>query len=141
MVVLEADRVSKSYPVPGRGVVWAVRGVSLVAERGRLTSLVGPSGSGKTTLLALLGGIERPTEGRVLLLGNDLAACSDAELARTRRTIGQIFQSFALIPQLSALENVTYPLIPRGVPRAERNRRAVDWLTRLGMGGQFDRPA
>jgi putative ABC transport system ATP-binding protein len=97
----------------------------------------GPSGSGKTTLLALLGALERPTKGQVLFEGKDLGQCSDAELARTRRRMGFVFQDFGLIPNLSAAENITYPLIPRGVPRAECHRRARDLLARFGMEGKL----
>jgi putative ABC transport system ATP-binding protein len=95
--------------------------------------VTGPSGSGKTTLLALLGGLERPTRGAVLVAGRYLASCADAELARLRRRIGFIFQDFALIPDVAAWENVAYPLIPRGVARRERFGLASEWLERLGL--------
>src|SRR5207244_7495097 len=100
---------------------------------GSFTVLLGASGSGKTTLLALLGALERQTRGKVLFEGKDLGECSDVELARIRRRMGFIFQDFALIPNLSVEENITYPLIPRGVSRADRRRRAGDLLTRFGM--------
>jgi putative ABC transport system ATP-binding protein len=117
--------------------VRALDGVSLGIEHGSLTLVSGPSGSGKTTLLALLGALERPTRGQVLFEGKDLGECSDAELARVRRRFGFIFQDFALIPNLSALENITYPLIPRGVPAAERCLRARELLARFGMEGRL----
>jgi putative ABC transport system ATP-binding protein len=140
MVILEAQAVSKSYRGPNNDTVWALREVSLACARGQLTALAGPSGAGKTTLLALLGAIERPSAGRILFQGTDLTGCSGAERARARRAIGQIFQTFALLPQLSALENIAYPLIPRGVRRTERNRRGAEWLSRLGLRDQVHRP-
>jgi putative ABC transport system ATP-binding protein len=140
MMILEAQGVSKSYRGSSGAAVWALREVSLACARGQITALVGPSGSGKTTLLSLLGAIDQPTNGRILFQERDLARCSGAELARIRRALGQIFQTFALLPQLSALDNVTYPLIPRGVRRAERKRRGTEWLTRLGLGAQLRQP-
>src|SRR5262249_54830717 len=111
--------------------------VSLSIEQGSFTVVTGRSGSGKTTLLALLGALERPTRGRVLFAGKDFGDCSDVELARIRRRMGFVFQDFSLIPNLSAGENITYPLIPRGVPRAERQRRAQELLSRFGIGGKL----
>jgi len=115
----------------------AVDDVTLTVEPGSVVALTGPSGSGKTTLLALLGGLERPTAGRVVFDGIDLGRCSGAELARVRRRLGIVFQDFGLIPGLTALENVTYSLIPRGLSRAERRRRAAEWLSRFGLGGRL----
>jgi putative ABC transport system ATP-binding protein len=133
MLLFEARALCKYYRPGSPAEVRALDEVSLGIERGSFTVLAGPSGSGKTTLLALLGALERPTRGCVLLEGKDLAACSDVELARVRRRLGFVFQDFALIPNLSAGENITYPLIPRGVARAERQRRARELLARLGM--------
>src|SRR5262249_59284247 len=101
----------------------------------------GRSGSGKTTVLALLGGLERPTRGEVLFDGRELGGCSGVELARLRRRVGFVFQDFGLIPGLPAWENLTYPLIPRGVGRAERRRLAEEWLGRGGPGGPAQGPA
>jgi putative ABC transport system ATP-binding protein len=131
--LLEARAVCRAYRAGPREQVRAVDGVTLEVERGGFTLLTGPSGSGKTTLLALLGALERATGGQVLFEGKDLGECSDAELARVRRRMGFVFQDFALIPTLTAAENVVYPLIPRGVPREERDRRARELLARLGM--------
>jgi putative ABC transport system ATP-binding protein len=140
MNVLEAHDLGMVYR-PGRpGEVRALDGVSLAVPAGSFTLLTGPSGSGKTTLLALLGGLEQPTRGRVLFAGRDLAACADAELARLRRRVGFVFQDFALIPGLPVWENITYPLVPRGVPRAERRRAAGEMLARVGLadrGGAY----
>ena len=115
----------------------AVDGVSLAVEPGSFTAVVGPSGSGKTTLLALLGALERPTHGDVAFDGRAVGKFSDAERTRIRRRMGFIFQSFALVPRLSVWENVTYPLIPRGIPRSERLRRAIELLTALGLADRL----
>jgi putative ABC transport system ATP-binding protein len=132
MSLFETTELAKVYAGPGPGVR-AVDGVSLVVEPGAVLVITGPSGSGKTTLLALLGALERPTAGQVSFVGTDLGSCSGAELARVRRRLGIVFQDFALIPGLTALENVTYPFVPRGLTRAERRRRAAEWLSRFGL--------
>jgi ABC-type lipoprotein export system ATPase subunit len=133
LLLFETHSLCKYYHAATRAEVRALDDVSLGIERGSFTVLTGASGSGKTTLLALLGALERPSRGRVLFLGKNLADCSDVELARVRRRMGFIFQDFSLIPSLSVLENITYPLIPRGVARAERVGRAAALLSRFGM--------
>jgi ABC-type lipoprotein export system ATPase subunit len=133
LLLFESRSLCKYYRAATRAEVRALNDVSLGIERGSFTVLTGASGSGKTTLLALLGALERPSGGRVMFLGKNLADCSDVELARVRRRMGFVFQDFSLIPSLSALENITYPLIPRGVARAERVRRAAALLSRFGM--------
>jgi putative ABC transport system ATP-binding protein len=137
MFLFQTESLGKDYRSGGGGRVRALDDISLIVERGSFTLLSGPSGAGKTTLLALLGALERPTRGRVLFDGTDLAGCSDAALARARRRMGFVFQDFALIPNLSAAENITYPLIPRGVPAAERVRLAEELLSRFGMGNKL----
>jgi putative ABC transport system ATP-binding protein len=134
---LEARALCKYYRAGSRDEVRALDEVSLAIERGSLAVVSGPSGSGKTTLLALLGALERPTRGQVVFDGKELGDCSDVELARVRRRAGFVFQDFSLVPNLTAAENIVYPLIPRGVPRAERYRRARQWLARLGMEGKL----
>ncbi len=136
MTLFATEALCKLYRAGTRWEVRAVDGVTLTIERGSLTVLTGPSGSGKTTLLALLGGLERATSGRVVFDGQDLTACWDAGLARVRRRLGFVFQDFALIPSLTALENVCYPLIPRGVPPRERRRRGGEFLARFGLGAK-----
>jgi putative ABC transport system ATP-binding protein len=137
MLLFETRGLCKYYRAGTRNEVRALDGLSLGVERGSLTLVAGPSGSGKTTLLALLGALDRPTRGQVLFEDRDLGGCSDVELARVRRRFGFIFQDFALIPNLSAADNVTYPLIPRGVPPAERRRRARELLGRFGLEGKL----
>jgi putative ABC transport system ATP-binding protein len=138
VLLFETQSLSRYYRAGSRFEVRALDDVSLAIERGSILVAVGPSGSGKTTLLALLAALERPTRGKILFDGHDLGECSGAELARTRRRMGFIFQDFSLIPNLSAEENITYPLIPRLVPREERRRRARDLLARFGMEGKLN---
>ena len=133
MPALEARSLCKYY---GQSVR-ALDDVSLVVATGSFTAVTGPSGSGKTTLLTLLGALDFPTKGTVLFDGRDLGRCSDAERTRIRRRMGFTFQSFSLVARLPVWENITYPLIPRGVNRTERYRRAVDLLTRLGLGDRM----
>jgi putative ABC transport system ATP-binding protein len=137
MALLEARGLSKVYRGGSRAEVRALVDVSLAVPRGGFAALTGPSGSGKTTLLALLGALERPSRGQALFDGSDLGACSDAARARVRRRLGFVFQDFALIPGLPLWENLTYPLIPRGVPGAARRRIAEEWLARLGLADRF----
>jgi putative ABC transport system ATP-binding protein len=119
----------------GEGVVTAVNGVSLDIFSGEFLAVVGRSGSGKTTLLNLLAGLDRPTGGQVLFQGRDLAEFSEAELLELRRRkIGFVFQSFGLIPLLSAWENVELPLHISGVPWRERRQRALQTLETVGLG-------
>ncbi len=132
-LLFETTGLCKSYRTGRPDVVSALADVSVGIAAGSFTVVTGPSGSGKTTLLALLGALERLTRGRILFDGRDLGNCSDVELARIRRRMGFVFQDFSLIPNLSAEDNIAYPLIPRGVVRAERRRRAKEWLARLGM--------
>ena len=121
----------------GDSAVRAVNGVSLAIGRGEFVALVGRSGSGKTTLLNLLAGLDQPTAGQVWFEGRDLAAFSERNLVELRRDqIGFIFQSFGLIPLLSAFENVELPLHIGGVSWRERRRRANDALEMVGLTGR-----
>jgi putative ABC transport system ATP-binding protein len=134
--VVSAEGLRRDYPVGG-GVVHAVRGVSFTAARGELLVVRGRSGAGKTTLLNLIGGLDRATAGRVEVAGHDVTAAGDAQLLELRRsTIGFVFQSFGLIPILSAAENVGVPLrLARRSP-AEREERVAILLELVGLGGQ-----
>jgi putative ABC transport system ATP-binding protein len=137
MPLLEARALCKYYRQGTRAEVRAVDGITVMIERGSFTAAIGPSGCGKSTLLALLGALDRPTNGDVLFDGRALTQLSDAERTRLRRRMGFIFQNFSLIARLPAWENVTYSLIPRGVLRSERRQRAIDLLTRLGLGDRI----
>jgi putative ABC transport system ATP-binding protein len=125
--------VRKDYP-KGRSVVHALAGVDAVIEDGEWLAIQGPTGHGKTTLLQMLGGLDRPTSGTVEFDGQDLGAMRESEVTRVRATsIGFIFQTFNLIPTLSAQENVEVALAPLGVGSAERRARAAAALESVGL--------
>ncbi len=129
---------TRSYQLDGITVP-ALRGVSLTVERGDYLAIVGPSGSGKSTLMHLLGGLDRPTSGRLLLDGRDVSSLSAADLARLRNeVIGFVFQSFHLLARTSARDNVALPLIYRGVRKAQRRRLAEETLARVGLAHRLD---
>ncbi|MGC8969940.1 MAG: ABC transporter ATP-binding protein [Conexivisphaera sp.] len=112
----------------------ALDGVTLGVRSGEFVSIVGPSGSGKSTLLNIMGALDRPTSGRVIIAGRDVSGLSDAELSRVRnRYVGFVFQAYNLINRMNVLENVELPLVARGVPAPERRRRALDALRLLGV--------
>ena len=112
----------------------ALDDVSLVVERGDYVAITGPSGSGKTTLMKILGCLERPSRGHYRLGGTDVAGLSGDRMAEIRnRIIGFLFQSFLLLPQSTALENVEMPLAYAGIPRADRRRRAREALAKVGL--------
>jgi putative ABC transport system ATP-binding protein len=140
-IVLETCNVSKVFREGTPRAVWALRDVSLTIAKGSFSGLTGPSGCGKSTLLALLGALERPSQGKVMFQGRDLTHFSDAELARVRRRMGFIFQDFSLMPTLPVWENITYPLIPRGISRRERLARAKALLAQVHLEDKgFVRP-
>jgi putative ABC transport system ATP-binding protein len=125
--------VTKDYP-KGRGSVHALRGVDLVIEDGDWLAIQGPTGHGKSTLLQILGALDRPSSGTVEFRGQDLATLRETQLTHVRATsIGFIFQTFNLIPTLSAQENVEAALVPLGVADAERRERAAQSLAELGL--------
>jgi putative ABC transport system ATP-binding protein len=134
---VETEDLAKYYQM-GEVVVKALDGIDLRIRRGEYLSIMGPSGSGKTTLFNMIGGLDRPTRGRVYIDEVDISKLDAYELAWLRcRKIGYIFQTFNLIPVLTALENVTLPMIFAGVPREERMRRAVEILNRVGLGDRL----
>ncbi len=131
--------LKKTYDHTGNPVE-ALRGVDLTVEKGDFLALVGPSGSGKTTLLNLIGGIDKPTSGKVFIEGRDITPLSSGELARLRlERIGFVFQEFNLIPVLTALENVEYTMLLQGVDRDTRHRRALSILREVGLEGMEGR--
>jgi putative ABC transport system ATP-binding protein len=134
--VVQVDGVSRTFG-SGRRATHALRDVSFTAARGELVAVCGRSGAGKTTLLNIVGGMDRPTAGRVVVTGHDVTAAREQEqLALRRGTIGFVFQTFGLIPVLSAAENVGVPLRLAGVPVAEREQRVAMLLEMVGLGGQ-----
>jgi len=131
--VIRLEGVVKIYRV-GEVVTYGLRGVNLVVRKGELISIMGPSGSGKSTLLNMIGLLDRPTKGKILLDGIDVSKLNDKELAYIRnRKIGFVFQQFNLINRLTVLENIELPLIARGLPRHKRIPLAVKAL--LSVGG------
>ncbi|MDB5888116.1 MAG: transporter family protein, partial [Rhodocyclales bacterium] len=138
MNVVQVENVVKEYQL-GEQRVTALKRVSLSIEQGVFMAIAGPSGSGKTTLLNLIGCIDTPTEGRILIDGNDVAGRKADELAHLRnRTIGFIFQTFNLLPVLTAAENVEYPLLRReDVSAEERARRVRQYLELVGLGAHM----
>ena len=120
--------------------VHAVRDVSLAIERGEFTALAGPSGSGKTTLLNLIGGLTRPTQGRVSVAGEDLTTMSNRELAQLRLDkIGFVFQAYNLLPVLTAMENAEFPMLLQGIPLEDRRRRVRELFEKTGLTGLEER--
>jgi putative ABC transport system ATP-binding protein len=134
--VIHIDKVDKSYRL-GRIEVLALHDVTLDIARGDFLALAGPSGSGKTTLLNIIGCIDKPDRGRVVVDGIDATAVPLHRLAATRRdTLGFVFQTFNLVPVLTAWENVEYPLLLKGLPKAERKKRVGHWLELTGIAAQ-----
>jgi len=132
--ILSGTGLSKKY-----GDLEVVKGVSLTVNEGEFVCLVGKSGCGKTTLLSLLSGLEKPTQGKVNLDGREITASSEDELALFRRdNVGFIFQSFNLIPTLSAWENVALPLFPLKMTNEERRKRATELLSKMELGHRIE---
>jgi putative ABC transport system ATP-binding protein len=128
-----ADDVSRTYELDGVSVQ-ALRGVSLTVEAGDYVAIVGTSGSGKSTLMHLLGGLDRPTGGTLLIGGRDVSKLTPNEMAELRNsTIGFVFQSFHLLARTTAQDNVGLPLVYRGIGRRERRERATAMLERVGL--------
>ena len=136
---VRTDRVWKIFQQEAEEVQ-AVRGVDLTVERGEFTALAGPSGSGKTTLLNLIGGLTRPTRGRVWVAGREVSGMTSQELARLRlEQVGFVFQAYNLLPVLTALENAEFPMLLQGVDTAARRSRVRELFLRTGMDGLEDR--
>jgi putative ABC transport system ATP-binding protein len=134
--LLQAIDVVRDYP-SGESVIHALRGVSLAADPGELVAVRGRSGSGKTTFLNILGGLDQPTSGTVVIDGHEVSAMSEDELVGVRRrSVAFIFQSFGLVPILSAAENVEIPLRLVHAPARERDARVHDLLELVGLGGR-----
>lgn len=140
MVVTE--NLTKVYG-KGETAVTALKGVNLTIGQGEFVAVMGPSGCGKSTLLYLIGGLDRPTEGKVVLDGQELSTLNDNQVTQIRRRkMGFVFQFYNLIPVLSALENAALPMVLDGVPVAQANERARLWLERVGLSDRLNhRPA
>jgi len=135
--VIEIQDIVKNYQV-GSVIVQALRSVSINIDRNEYVAIMGPSGSGKSTLMNLVGCLDTPTSGVYKLNQTDVSKMEDNMLAEIRnKEIGFIFQTFNLLPRYTALENVTLPLIYAGVPKAEREKLAVDTLTQVGLADRM----
>ncbi len=135
--MIQVVNLHKSYR-SGSRTVEALRGVNCRIDAGRCAFIVGPSGSGKSTLLYMIGALDRPTSGQIIVDGQDLGGMSEsAQNAYRRDQVGFIFQSFNLISNLTALGNVLVPFMPRGVT-AELKQRGIDLLTEVGLGDRLD---
>lgn len=139
MNMVEIKDVGKTYK-QGNGLIHALDHVSLCVEKGAFCALAGPSGSGKTTLLNMIGGLDNPTHGEIILDGETLTGLSQSKLAQIRlNKIGFVFQAYNIIPVLSARENVEYVMLMQGVPAKQRRRRAKAILDDVGLSDMYDR--
>jgi putative ABC transport system ATP-binding protein len=138
MPLIQAEDLTKVYG-KGETAVTALNHVDMSVESGEFVAVMGPSGCGKSTLLHLLGGLDRPTGGRVIIDGQPLNGLSDDELTRLRRLkIGFVFQFYNLIPVLNAVENAALPIILDGVSVAQAKARAKEWLEKVGLGDRLN---
>ncbi len=140
--VLQAINLGKEYPLPDR-VLRVFKGISLELLKGDLVAIMGMSGVGKTTFLNLLGALDKPTEGEILFDGEDLLAKNERELAEIRnRKIGFVFQFYHLLPEFTTLENITFPLLIRGVDKMTAQERALEMLREVFLEDKMHiRPA
>jgi putative ABC transport system ATP-binding protein len=140
--LIRTENLARRYRMGGE-TIEALRGVDLVVRRGEYAAIMGPSGCGKSTLMNIVGCLDTPDDGRYWLDGEPVWNLGDRELAKVRnRAIGFVFQSFALLPRATALQNVELPLVYAQVPRRERLRRAAEVLERVGLSGRAKhRPA
>ena len=137
-MLVEMKDICKDYP-QGRETVRVLKNVSLQVKEGDYLAIMGPSGSGKTTLMNLIGCLDVPTSGSYLLAGKDLHGATSNEQAQVRnKLLGFVFQSFYLLPKMSAVDNVALPLLYAGVPNKERRERAVEALKLMGLGERLE---
>jgi putative ABC transport system ATP-binding protein len=139
MAMVETKNIKKTYR-QGKVKVEALRGIDLMVDKGEFIAIAGPSGSGKTTLLNIIGGLDLPDSGSVIVDNNKLADMKQAPLASLRlHKIGFVFQAYNLIPVLSAIENVEYVMLLQGVPKTQRHDRAKTILDDVGLEGKYNR--
>jgi putative ABC transport system ATP-binding protein len=135
--ILRMENISKSYSM-GDEDIEVLHGVDLKVKKGEFLSILGPSGSGKSTLMNIIGCLDVPSSGKYTLAGNDTGELDETELSKVRnREIGFIFQSFQLLPRMTALQNVELPLIYSRIPLSERKRRAKAVLIKVGLGDKL----
>ncbi len=137
MSLIQTENLTKIYG-EGEAAVTALDHVNITVNKGEFVAVMGPSGCGKSTLLHLIGGLDRPTDGKVVIEGVALSDMKDDDLTKLRRRkMGFVFQFFNLIPVLTAVENAALPVTLDGVKPAEAKRRAAEWLTRFGLGDRL----
>ena len=137
-MLVEMKDICKDYP-QGRETVRVLKNINLQVKEGDYLAIMGPSGSGKTTLMNLIGCRDVPTSGEYLLAGKDLHGATSNELAQVRnQLLGFVFQSFYLLPKMSAIDNVALPLLYAGVPKKERRERAIEALKLMGLGERLE---
>ena len=136
--VIEIRNIIRDFKL-GQEIVHVLKGIDLDIKRGEYVAIMGPSGSGKSTLMNLLGCLDTPTAGSYNLNGNDVSQMTDDELAEIRNTeIGFVFQTFNLLPRTTALDNVALPMIYAGASKKQRNNRATEVLTDVGLADRMD---
>jgi len=136
--ILDIENVSKSYRL-GKTAVPVLSEINLSIKEGEFAAIMGPSGSGKSTLLNIIGCLDRPTSGKIMISSVDTSSLSEPELARIRgKRIGFVFQTFNLIPRLTALKNVELPMVYQDIPREVRIKRSMMLLEMLGLKDRFD---
>ena len=139
MSIVECVDIKKTYQ-QGKVEVQALKGVSLSIDKGEFVALAGPSGSGKTTMLNMIGGLDLVDSGRIVVDGNEFDKMNQSQLAALRlHNVGFVFQSYNLIPVLSAIENVEYVMLLQGVSPSERQKRAKKILDEVGLESMYDR--
>lgn len=136
--MIHLEKIHKDYR-QGKNIVKALRGIDLDVQEGEFLSIMGPSGSGKSTLMNIIGALDRPSDGRYFLDGEDVSELNDDELAVIRnQKIGFVFQTFNLLPRMSARRNVELPLVYAGIKASLRKKRALDALERVGLSDRAD---
>lgn len=136
--MIHLENIHKDYR-QGKNIVKALRGIDLDVQEGEFLSIMGPSGSGKSTLMNIIGALDRPSDGRYFLDGEDVSELNDDELAVIRnQKIGFVFQTFNLLPRMSARRNVELPLVYAGIKASLRKKRALDALERVGLSDRAD---
>ena len=136
--IIEIKGITRDFPL-GNEIVHVLKGIDLNINKGEYVALMGPSGSGKSTLMNLLGCLDTPTSGSYILNGKDVSRMTDDELAGIRnKEIGFVFQTFNLLPRTTALDNVALPMVYAGYKKPERNTRATEVLTQVGLADRMD---
>ena len=139
MHIIETKNISKLYKQADQDII-ALNNVSISFEKGEFTAIVGPSGSGKTTFLNCIGGLDSPTSGKVMIEDKEITGLSSNELIDFRlRNIGFVFQSYNLIPVLTAKENVEFIMLMQGLSESHRNKRSIELLNSVGLEAQLNR--